>query len=150
MAVLVQHPVTFNGTSLNTDVGGDPRYTFWLERGFDEAPEVRGEDTIIPSAAGRTARDRKFDYRVIEIQGWVMGTGATEVLMRSDHRAAMNTLRTLFDPTQTPKTLAVTLDNSTTGSISARPLNMIVLDKPSASSWLVSVEFIAVSDWSVA
>jgi len=146
----VQHPVSFNGSSLNTDVTGSPRYTFWLETGFDELPEVRGEDSIIPSAAGRTLRDRKFDYRVIEIVGWVMGTGATEALMRTDHRTAMNSLRTLFDPTQTAKTLTVGLDNATVGSITCRPRNMVIIDKPSPTSWFMSVEFEAVSDWSIA
>lgn len=142
---------TYDGTLLVTTVGNVPRIVLRCVRGLDDAPEVRGEDTVIPSAEGRVPRNRVWDRRVIELYGFVAGTGASETAQRADVRSALETLRTLFDPTGDPATLVVTLEDGSTATISARPINMVLDDGRIPTYREVSVELEAVEDdWVVA
>lgn len=139
---------TYAGTSLVTSVSSQPRLTIRCVRGLDDSFEVRGTDTIIPTAAGRVARNRVRDRRVIELAGHVMGTGDTEDAQRLDVRAALEELRALFDPTSTPGSLVVALEDGGTATITARPLNMIAGDDPIPTWRQVSIELEAVgADW---
>ena len=140
---------SYAGTDLSTTVGGHRRLSFWVVSGLDDGMEVRGEDTIIPGAAGRVARDRIRDRRVIEIQGWVQGTGADP---GDDMRDAMETLRTLFDPTRSSATLSVLLEDQTrTASISCRPLPETMIEYLDAYAIGMNVRFEAIgNDWTVA
>lgn len=150
MTVIPARAVTsYGATDLNTFSGGQPRFVFQVARGLDDSPEVRGTDTIIPGRAGRTARSRVFDRRVIEIEGWVFGVGTTHAAQTDDFRDAMETLRSIFDPTAAAATLTVLLEDSTRSvTISCRPTNMIVNYEGMSAGARVSVELEAVSaDW---
>lgn len=151
MTVLPARSVTsYNGTSLNTFSGGQPRLVFQCIRGLDDTPEVRGYDTIIPGTAGRTARSRVRDRRIIEIEGWVIGLGSSHAAQTDDFRDAMETLRSLFSPTASAANLVVLLEDATrSGTISCRPLNMLV-DYEGSVAARVNVELEAIGgDWSV-
>ena len=145
---IVTLAATYNGTDLCTDVSGEPRFIIRLIRGLDESPEVRGKDTVIPGTAGRTARNRVWDRRVIELSGWVMGTGATEEAELADTREALETLRALFDPTNAPASLVIELEDGGSATITARPINMAVGDDDVPMRRQVSIELEAVgADW---
>lgn len=114
--------LTANSTDLTST---DGRLLFRLTRGLDEVPEVRGEDTIIPSLAGRVARNRVLDRLVLEAEGYVMGAGTTEAEQRADLRDLVDALRTLMDPTQAPYEIEATLEDGSTRTIQARPVNIV-------------------------
>lgn len=153
MSLDLQRPVTsYDAVSLNTLVGTERRLTFWLVRGLDDPPEVRGADTTIPGTAGRTPRNRVRDRRTIEIQGWVRGTGATDALRADDFRDAMEELRALFSPTRAAATLIVGLEDGTrTATITARPLPTAIIGYKPVPAASVSYELEAVgADWVIA
>ena len=151
MTLPARSVTSYNGTSLNTFSSAQPRLVFQVVRGLDDTPEVRGKDTVIPGTAGRTARSRVRDRRVIEIEGWVLGVGATHSAQTDDFRDAMETLRTLFDPTASAATLIVALeDGARSASISCRPVNMLVNYEGLSVGARVNVELEAIgSDWSI-
>jgi hypothetical protein len=65
--------LTFDGTDVQrSDLG----IFLELVRGLGEPPEVRGVDVVIPARSGRYVRNRVADRLVIELRGYVMGTGA--------------------------------------------------------------------------
>ncbi len=128
----------------------DGRILMRVTRGLNEIPEVRGEDTIIPSAAGRVARDRVADRMVIEAEGMVMGSGADEDAQRADFRSLVADIRALMYPTQAPYELVVTLeDGVSTVAITARPINVVWGDDdiPSYRKLSCQWESVDASDW---
>lgn len=151
MSAAVTMGATYDGTPLVTFVGGEARMLIRCIRGLDESPRVRGVDTVIPTAPGRVARNRVYDGRIIELQGPVMGTGATEAEQRADMRAALEELRDLFDPTSSPSVLIIALEDGGTATITARPVNMVT-GPDSIPTWReVSIELEAVgADWLIA
>ena len=72
--------ITADGVDLTRS---DGKIIFRVTRGLDEVPEVRGVDTIVPSLQGRIPRDRRLDRLIIEAEGMVMGTGASETAQRA-------------------------------------------------------------------
>lgn len=151
MSEIVTFGATYDGTDLVTNSSGAPRIMLRCVRGLDDSPEVRGSDVIVPGLAGRIAMDRKRDRRLIELAGWIMGTGSTESAQRADIRSALESLRTLFDPARSPATLIVTLEDGGTASITARPVNMAMADDPIPTYRQLSVELEAVGDdWVIA
>lgn len=143
---------SFAGTSLNTFSSGQPRLVFWVVRGLDDSPEVRGEDTVIPGTAGRVARSRVRDRHVIEIEGYVVGLGASDALQTDDFRDQMETLRALFDPTAAAGSLVVLLEDATrTATITARSVNMLTDYDGMTVIARVNVEMEAIgADWAIA
>ena len=146
MSRVVPAVQTYDGTSLDTDVDGDPRLTARLVRGLDTSPAVRGKDTVIPVASGQVPRDRVRDSRIIEIEVTVMGTGATEAEQLEDTRDALNALGALFAPTGQPATLVVEVEDGTLRSISARPINTLHDDGEVPTRRTLSIELLAVED----
>ncbi len=151
MTGIVTRGATFGGTSLVTLVGTQPRIVLRCTRGLDDLPRVRGRDTIIPATAGRTARNRVRDIRIIELIGFVAGTGATDSAQMTDFRNAIETLRALLDPTAAAQSLVIALEDAGTATITARPRNMLWGDDRLATFRALSVEFEAVgNDWVIA
>lgn len=140
---------SYGGTDLHTFVSDERRLTFWVVSGLDDGLELRGVDTIIPGTAGRTERNRVRDRRVIEIQGWVRGTGASP---GDDLRDAMETLRTLFAPTRASASLVVLLEDAVrTATISCRPLPETMVEYTDNYAIGMNVRFEALgNDWAVA
>lgn len=140
-------PLTYKGTDLQRS-----DYTVFLEivRGLDEVTDVRGQDTVIPSLAGRVARNRVADRRSIELRGWVSGTGATEELARSSYRTLVKELQTLFSPTAAAGNLVATLEDGTTATISARSLSIMWGDPVVPSHRPLSVELESIApNWTI-
>lgn len=111
-----------------------------LTHGINEVPKVRGVDTVVPGRVGRRAGTRMLDLLSIFLEGVVLGDDV------ADFRANMLALRTLFDPTRTPAALVATLEDSSTATVTARPLNIVVaMTTPQSAD--VSVELEALADW---
>lgn len=152
MSSIVLFPATYDSTSLvEVDSGTSMvRQAIGLVRGFDDTPEVRGSDTVIPGATGMVPRDRVWDHRTIELDGFIGGVGATEAEQAVDLRSLLEEYRALFDPTKSPATLTIGLEDGGTASISARPLNMMCpVDGPTMRA-RVNVVLLAVDgEWEV-
>jgi hypothetical protein len=136
--------VSFDGTDCQPS---DLAFFLEIVVGFDDSPEVRGEDVTIPYADGRVARPRRFDRRRILLEGFVMGDGDDHDEQRADYRANRRTLSQLFDPTATPATLTLTLEDGSVWAITARTLSLVVTEVVQSLYATVSVELEAVSDW---
>lgn len=148
MSTVLPAVLSYAGTSLTSSVGGMPRLIARLVRGLDSAPEVRGRDTVIPGATGQVPRDRVWHQRVLELEVILMGTGATEAAQLADTRAALDTLAVLFAPTRDPAALVVEVEDGTTRSISARPVDVMHDDGEVPTRRTLSVELVAVEgDW---
>ena len=78
------------------------RCWFNIESGWHDGVEVRGEDTVIPGAAGQTSRNRIAHVRVIWLHGTVFGTD------EANWKAVCATLEGIFDPSLAPGALVVT------------------------------------------
>lgn len=147
---LVTLGATYDSTDLVSVVDGYPRLMWRCVRGLDELWQTRGRDTVIPGTAGRTVRSRVRDRLAIELEGWLLGVGDTEAEQLADVRAALETFRTLFDPTRAAATLSVALEEGGTADILARPVNVIWRDDPAPVFREGSIQLEAVgSDWTV-
>lgn len=108
---------------------GDRSIFLQIVAGMDEQVEVRGSDDIIPEATGRDVQPRRPDRRVIELQGWVLGVGATIENKRTNYRSRINELHAILDPTLAPGALTVTSPYmglaSGTATIAARYVNAV-------------------------
>src|SRR5688500_9937519 len=78
-----------------------------LVRGYTETPEVRGEDDVIPGAAGREPGARRADTRHILLEGHVRGTGFSPQARALSLRIASDALSVLLDRTLSPGSLIV-------------------------------------------
>jgi hypothetical protein len=115
--------------------------------GLNEVAQVRGTDTVIPSLAGRRARARVRDVRVIELRGWVMGAGSNDADQRSSFRDLVQELQALFDPTIVGD-LVATLENGDTATIAARTTSLMWGDAPAPQLCALSVELESVEpEW---
>lgn len=93
--------------------------------GLNDGLDVRGEDTIIPSAAGRTSRNRKADVRHILLAGVLQGVGATNALRLASWQNLRDELEALFDPTAAPGTLVGLANDGSWRSIDARTIAIV-------------------------
>lgn len=119
-----------------------------LVRGLNEPPRVRGVDTVVPGLAGRIARNRVSDGFILELRGYVAGTGSDEAAQRGDFRELVNTFRALFDPTRDPVDVVATLEDGSTATCSARALPTAVWDQVVPSMARVSLEMESLdADW---
>ena len=115
--------------------------------GPGETAEVRGRDDVIPAAVGLLARNRVKQRRVIELRGFVRGTGSDETAQRTDYWDNRQTLEGWFDPTATAN-LVATLPGGAEFTIAARPLPGIVYGQVVPSFATVSIVLESVDpDW---
>lgn len=137
-----------NGVDLTRS---DGRILGRVTRGLIESPDVRGRDTVVPALAGRVPRNRIADRLVIEWTGHVMGAGDDEQEQREDFRDLIDSIRALMDPTSDPYELVVTMEDSSTRTITARPTpNGIVPgddDIPSYRLLSLQWESVDAADW---
>ncbi len=119
--------LTFGGTDLqrsNLSVHLD------IVFGLNDGLEVRGVDTVIPSAVGRVPRNRKADIRHIQLVGWLQPVGATNALRESAYQVLRDEMEALFSQVAAPATLSGTAPNGSTRSILARTENIIWNESP--------------------
>lgn len=118
---------------------------FDLVAGYSEPANVRGVDTIIPALAGRTARNRVRDTRRIVLEGYVVGTSA------SDWRSKTDTLMGVMD-SLTEENLVIAdsyLGVSGTKTIATRVVNLVggPIVAMRFQTWSIEMESVA-PDWS--
>lgn len=118
--------LSFGGTDIHDRTG----IFFDIVAGFRGVAEVRGTDSVIPGKAGRTARSRVKDRRLIRLHGYIRGVGATLVAAQQDFYTNTEAAKTLFDPDDAAKALVASdpymgLSSSATATITARVLNVI-------------------------
>jgi hypothetical protein len=113
--------LTFDGTDLQT---ADRTMICRITKGLNGAPQVRGRDTVIPHAAGRTARSRQADQLVVEVECWILADDPDT--FRTRHRELM----TLFDGVDSPRVLSCLLEDGGTATINARPIPPILETEP--------------------
>jgi hypothetical protein len=106
------------------------RVFFDIHRGFNEHPEPRGRDDVVPGRPGRYRRNRVDDRLVIELRGWVRGIGADAEERQQDFRDAVTALKAAMDPTGGAGTLTVIapylgLPAGSQSIEDAYPLNML-------------------------
>lgn len=94
--------LTYRGTDIFTT-----NIEFDVHIGYAEPPSVRGADVIISGKAGRTHMTKVADQRLIELRGWVTGTGATLVAQQQSWRSNTDILMGLLDRTLAPGPLVV-------------------------------------------
>lgn len=139
--------VTYDGTDCQDS---DPGLFLEITRGINETIEVRGIDVVVPGLAGQIPRLRIGDSLRIVLSGFVAGAGMDLAAQKADFRSTMLAVRTLFDPTKEPAELALVLEDGSTATISARPLNIVVNDKVQSLFAYVSVELLSVApDWTI-
>jgi hypothetical protein len=80
---------------------------FDLRSGFVEPPTVRGEDDVIPGAAGRDVGARRADTRRIILEGHIRGEGGDRDARAASFRTASDALAAVIDRELTPGELIV-------------------------------------------
>lgn len=94
-----------------------------IESGLHDGLTVRGRDTVVPALAGRIARNRVKDRRVIQLAGWVSGVGSSASAQADAFRDVCQEMEALFDQTTTA-TLEADLEDGTTVQIEARTIEI--------------------------
>lgn len=120
-----------------------------LIRGLDELPRVRGKDLVIPGAAGRTERNRINDTLVLELRGVVTADPAETdpVLAATSYRDNMTVVRNLFAADRAVAPLVALLEDATSRTIDARPMNIVIPRKLEGAYAELSIELEAYGDW---
>lgn len=114
--------LTFGGVDLQRP---DLSIHLDLISGLNDGKRVRGQDTVIPGARGRTARDRMADGRDIVLAGWLQGTGATEALRLASYQNLRDEMEALFDPEDAPDTIVGKAADGTWREIDARTVSIV-------------------------
>lgn len=116
--------LTYRGTDLHT-----ANIHLDVHKGYAEPADVRGEDGIILGAAGRFVRPRVKDHRIIELRGWVQGTGASLTAQQQSWRTNTDALMALLDMTLSPGALVLSAPDlglaAGSKSINARCINVL-------------------------
>lgn len=139
-------PLTYAGTDLQP---ANLQIFLELVLGLSEAPSVRGTDIIVPALAGRVEGRRVNDFVAIELRGWVRADPATTTTatQRASYRANMKALRALFATNRARADLVATLEDGTTATISARPLNLVLTELVPSEFANISIELAGNGDW---
>jgi hypothetical protein len=138
----------FDGVDLQP---ADHQWFFEIERGLDDVPTVRGKDTVIPGAEGRFEQNRKIDTLSIVLKADVTADPAlTDVDdIRASYRENMSTIRALFAPDRARALLEVLLEDGSTRTISARPINILPGLYIGSEYRTLNIELEGSGDWEV-
>lgn len=139
--------LTYDGTDLqNAD------FTIYLtiKTGLNELPSVRGEDTIVPSLAGRIEMNRVNDIIPLVLEGQVTGDPSDDQdTQRAQFRTNMRLVRSLFTSNRERADLVATLEDGSTATISARPMNIGVPTELASVYAALSIELEGYDDWDI-
>lgn len=140
--------IVANGVDLTRS---DGRLLFYVTRGIDDVPEVRGQDVIVPGLGGRIPMNRRLDRLIVEAHGMVMGAGADETAQRVDFRSLIESLRDLMNPSSDPYNVVITVEDGSTRTITARPLNIVWSDImiPTYREGSLQWESVDFADWGI-
>lgn len=78
-----------------------------LRSGLYEPATVRGEDDVVPGAAGRDVGARRKDTRRIILEGHIRGQGGTRDERAEDYRVSADALAAILDRSLDPGELSV-------------------------------------------
>lgn len=139
--------LTFDGVDLQRS---DLSVHLDLLEGLNDGLDVRGEDTVIPTARGRVARNRKADMRHLLLAGLIQGEGSSEALRLASWQSIRDELEATFDPEGLPATLSgVALDGSTR-TIEARTVSSMYAPSEVPGVGTISFQLEAAEpDWQV-
>jgi hypothetical protein len=98
--------LTYRDTELNRC--DDRTIILDIVEGFDDEPETRGKDVVIPGRPGMYPANRIKHRRVVRLRGVVKGVGATPEDREESYRDLVDELHAIFDPTLDPAALTVT------------------------------------------
>ena len=106
-----------------------------LVKGYNEPADVRGEDDVIPEAAGREEGEWIEDVRYLTLDIKIEGTGATLADRQASWRTASDTLRGLLSKTTIREHIMGPPDHGldSSWSINARCVN--VMPGPILNQW---------------
>lgn len=141
--------LTLGGTSIRVAAAKTSGSGIFLDlvSGYAEPAQTRGEDSVVPSIAGRVIRDRVKDYRRIVLEGFVAGTSA------SDWRSKTDSLMGLLSGTYASGSNLVIanayLGTGSTKTIKVRMVNIIggPIFAERFQTWSIELESVA-PDWS--
>lgn len=122
-------PTTYDAAALERLVGGILSLYLEVVVGLNGPPEVRGKDSVVPHLAGGIPRNRKAHRRRLLLEGIVQGVGDTDAEAKDAYQALMDELDVLFATDRAVADLVVAVPDSTTRTISCRPLNWIVTEQ---------------------
>lgn len=123
--------LTFRGTSVQTA-------NIWLDvaRGYNEPAAVRGQDDVIPQAAGQEQGAWIKHERSIILEGWVQGTGASELLQQQSFRTFTDALKALMDRTLAAGALVMGApDHGITGTKTIQAKCVNAMPGPIQNAW---------------
>lgn len=139
--------VTYAGTDVQL---ADLSIFLEITSGLDATPAVRGTDVVVPALAGRIAGNRVNDVIIVSLEGWVRAdpTTTTTATARTSCQAKRATVRALFASNRARANLIATLPDTTTKTISARPLpGLIWTEVVPGEFYRLSVELEGYGDW---
>lgn len=150
MPPTIFNSLTWDWTGGTVDLQTPDTY-FDIYQGFNEYPEVRGQDDVVPGLPGRMRRNRVDDVAVLELRGWVRGIGGTVVERQQAFRASVAALRASLDPTGEEGTLTVLAPYlglaSGSQSIQAYAVSILGGDHQNTMSFMrFSIELEAIGD----
>ncbi len=140
--------LTYDGEDLQL-----PDFTLFLTiiKGLNETPAQRGEDIVIPRRAGRTEGNRINDILSIVLAGQATGGPTTDdrPTNQSEYRTMMLYVRTLFRSNRERAALVALLENGSTATIQARPMNILVPDEVPGAYASLNIELEGYDDWEI-
>lgn len=141
-------PLTYDGTSLQSS---DLQIYLQITRGLNESPSVRGVDVTVPALAGRVEANRINDVLSIVLEGHVTADPAdlTTATARDSYRTNVMAVRALFATNRARADLVATLEDGSTATISARPLNLLWGESVQSEYATVNIELEGYGDWVV-
>lgn len=126
---LCENLLRFRSQSLQVlDDAGTPLIYFDLLDGYSEPVRVKGKDWDVPGAAGRVWMPKEADSRLIELDGFVRGVGATLAERQQSWRTSTDIVAAVFSlllPMGTLEVAAPYLGLSVDASISATAVQVM-------------------------
>lgn len=139
--------LTFDGNDIQKS---DISMHFDIEQGLNDGLEVRGEDSVVPGAAGRVFRNRERDVRHLVLRGILQGTGATETVRQGSYQNLCDQVESYFPLDDDPATLVGEARDGTWRAIDARATTIIWDPEPVFGVGWVVVNLDSVEpDWQV-
>lgn len=141
--------LTFRGVEIHEEPYNEANLHFDVRSGFAEPAQVRGEDWVVPGQAGQTRGVWLPDHRIIELSGFVRGTGATLEDRQQSWRASTDALMAVMQFDDEPGALILGpgsndyLGLETSWTIDAVAFNTIggpVLSKMTFQAWSIQLK----------
>jgi hypothetical protein len=139
--------------SLDVQDGNDPwSASIWLDlvSGYSEPAEVRGEDDVVPEAAGREPGTWQRDMRRIQLEGHAKGFGTDREERSADWRISTDALMAVMQLYDAPGLVEVDgpylgIATGETHYLNARCVRVLpgpILNRMSYQAWSFTLECI--------